>query len=276
MKKNKISLYLIGVLNGILFAFAFLFFIVRMDEVFHFIDSEEEPSKVGSIACMDLALYNIEDIEKEYFKRCSPEKILDILLHHYSMKGTIWEEKWDSISDIEKVAILLDDTLQDRYKYKKKRKIIGSKAIYSLKKENNNPSQGTFGKDSQTTIYSFFGKPIIINDSLCEQIVSIAGQDEMLSYNDSIIKIGEVWWRLNLMPNSIALMTSVQPDDPKMKHVIKYLNGIYGKPYDDHEDGYSIKWSSSGDSLDVFRPGSTLVHLRRVHTEEGGTFLIFK
>ena len=131
-------------------------------------------------------------------------------------------------------------------------------------------------KDSQTTIYSFFGKPIIINDSLCEQIVSIAGQDEMLSYNDSIIKIGEVWWRLNLMPNSIALMTSVQPDDPKMKHVIKYLNGIYGKPYDDHEDGYSIKWSSSGDSLDVFRPGSTLVHLRGVHTEEGGTFLIFK
>jgi hypothetical protein len=139
--------------------------------------------------------------------------------------------------------------------------------------ENNGNEVGTY---SQTTIFSFLGKPIIINDSLCEQIVSIAGQDEMLSYNDSIIKIGEVWWRLNLMPNSIALMTSVQPDDPKMKHVIKYLNGIYGKPYDDHEDGYSIKWSSSGDSLDVFRPGSTLVHLRRVHTEEGGTFLIFK
>lgn len=139
-----------------------------------------------------------------------------------------------------------------------------------------NPSQEMIEKDSQTTIYSFFGKPIIINDSLCEQIVSIAGQDEMLSYNDSIIKIGEVWWRLNVMPNSIALMTSVQPDDPKMKHVIKYLNGIYGKPYDDHEDGYSIKWSSSGDSSDVFRPGSTLVHLRRVHTEEGGTFLIFQ
>jgi hypothetical protein len=71
------------------------------------------------------------------------------------------------------------------------------------------------------------------------------------------------------MPDGIALMTFVQPDDPKMKRVVKYLNSIYGKPYDDEEDGYSIKWSSSS-------PGRTLVHLRRVHTEEGGTFLIFQ
>ena len=132
------------------------------------------------------------------------------------------------------------------------------------------------GTNSQTTIFSFLGKQIIINDSLCEQIASVANQDEMLSYNDSIIQIGDVRWRINLMSNSIALMTSVQPDDPKMKQVVKYLNSIYGKPYDEYEDGYSIKWSSSEDSLDVFRPGSTLVHLRRAHTEEGGTFLIFQ
>lgn len=129
--------------------------------------------------------------------------------------------------------------------------------------------------NSQTTISSFLGKPIIINDSLCEQISSIANQDEMISYSDSIIQIGDVRWRVNLMPNSIALMTSVQPDNPKMKQVVKYLNSIYGKPYDEYEDGYSIKWSSSNDSSDVFR-GSTLVHLRRVHSEEGGTFLIFQ
>lgn len=132
------------------------------------------------------------------------------------------------------------------------------------------------GDNSQNTISSFLGKPVIINDSLFEQIASVANQDDMLSYNDSIIQIGDVRWKINLMSNSIALMTSVQPDDPKMKQVVKYLNGIYGKPYDEYEDGYSIKWSSSGDSLDLFRPGSTLIHLRRVHTEEGGTFLFFK
>lgn len=132
------------------------------------------------------------------------------------------------------------------------------------------------GNISQTTINSFLGKPIIINDSLCEQIASIANQDDMLSYNDSIIQIGDVRWRINLMPNSIALITSVQPDDPKMIQVVKYLNSLYGNPYQDGEDGYSIKWSSSDDSIDIFRPGSTLVHLRRVHSEEGGTFLIFQ
>ena len=126
------------------------------------------------------------------------------------------------------------------------------------------------------TIQSFLGKPVVLNDSVCEQISVIAAHDKMLSYKDSILQIGDVRWRVNLRLPSIALLTSVQPDDPKMKQVVKYLNGIYGKPYEDEEDGYDIKWSSSDDSLDLFRPGSTLVHLRRVHSEEGGTFLFFK
>ena len=276
MKKFKIGLYAIGVFNGIVFTFAFLCLIVGMDEEFHFMDTEE-PLGVDSIVFMDLSSYNIEDIESEYFKRRGPENILDKILHQYSMVGTTWEEKWDSISDIEKVSILLYDTeITDRFKQPQKRKKKCSKVICPINKEYNNLSQGTIEMDSQTTISSFLGKPIIINDSLCEQIAFIANQDKMLSYSDSIVQIGNVRWRINLMPNVIALMTSVQPDDPKMKQVVEYLNGIYGKPYQDDEDGYSIKWSSSGDSLDIFKPGSTLVHLRRVHTEEGGTFLFFK
>lgn len=123
------------------------------------------------------------------------------------------------------------------------------------------------------TIDSFLGKPIAINNSVYEQISTIAEQDKMLSYSDSIIQIGDVRWRVNLMPDAIALMTSVQPDDPKMKYVVRYLNSIYGKPYQDDDDGFSIKWSSSGDSLNIF--SGSLVHLRRVHTKEGGTFLFF-
>ena len=128
---------------------------------------------------------------------------------------------------------------------------------------------------ASNTIYSFFGKPIEINDLIYEQISNIAEQDEMLSYSDSVIQIGDVRWRVNLMPDGIALMTSVRPNEPKMKQVVNYLNSIYGKPYQDDEDGYSIKWSSSGDSLDIFKPRCTLVHLRRVHTEDGGTFILF-
>jgi len=124
---------------------------------------------------------------------------------------------------------------------------------------------------AQDTISSFFGKPIVINDKVYDQISAIAARDKMLKYSDSIIQIGNVRWRVNLMSGGIVLMTSVQPEDPKMKRVVKYLNGIYGKPYQDCDDEYNIKWPSSVNPLE----GGTLVHLRRVHSEEGGTVLFF-
>ena len=127
---------------------------------------------------------------------------------------------------------------------------------------------------SKDTILSFLGSPIVINNSIYEQIEVIAEQDKMLTYRDRILQIGNVEWRINIMPHGVALMTSVQPDNTNMKQVTKYLNSIYGEPYDG-EDEFSMKWSSSGDSLNVFRPGSTLIHLRRVHSEEGGTILLF-
>jgi len=125
------------------------------------------------------------------------------------------------------------------------------------------------------TIYSFMGKEVVLNDAVIKQIAVIAQQDEKLSYSDSIIQICDVKWRINLALPSIVLFTSINPDEPQMKQVVNYLNGIYGKPYDDEEDGFNIKWSSSPDPDDIFNGVSTLVHLRRVHSEEGGTFLMF-
>ena len=154
------------------------------------------------------------------------------------------------------------------------RAYLGEEASERINKElSNRKSNDVVVQD---TVSSFFGKPIVINDKIYDQISAIATQDKMLSYSDSIIQIGNVRWRVNLKSDNIVLMTSVQPDDPKMKQVVKYLSDIYGKPYEDEEDGYDIKWSSSDNPSDIFRPGSTLVHLRRVHTEEGGTFLFFK
>lgn len=154
------------------------------------------------------------------------------------------------------------------------RAYLGKEVSEQIRKElNNRKSNDVVAQD---TISSFLGKPIVINDKIIEQISAIAAQDKMLSYSDSIIQIGNVRWCINLMSDNIVLMTSVQPDEPKMKQVVKYLTGIYGKPYEDEEDGYDIKWSSSDNPSDIFRPGSTLVHLRRVHSEEGGTILFFK
>ena len=154
------------------------------------------------------------------------------------------------------------------------RAYLGEEVSEQIRKELNNRKSNDVV--AQETISSFWGKPIVINDKIYEQISAIATQDKMLSYSDSNIQIGNVRWCVSLMSNNIVLMTSVQPDDFNMKQVVKYLTGIYGKPYEDEEDGYDIKWSSSDNPSDIFRPGSTLVHLRRVRSEDGGTFLFFK
>ena len=150
-------------------------------------------------------------------------------------------------------------------------------AMVSCHRTKNVTEQGQLSND---TICSFLGKPIILNDSVCEQIAVIAEQDKMLSYKDSILQIGDVRWRVNIEKTinigapfqSVVLMTSVQPDDSKMKQVVQYLNDIYGKPYNEEEDGMRIKWSTSDNKYEA---GCTLVHLRRVHSDEGGTFLFF-
>ena len=69
----------------------------------------------------------------------------------------------------------------------------------------------------------------------------VAQQDRILSYSDSILRREDVMWRVNLDIPNVLLFTSVQPEDPKMKQVVKYLTGIYGKPYEDEEDGCNIK-----------------------------------
>lgn len=125
------------------------------------------------------------------------------------------------------------------------------------------------------TISSFFGHKLVVNDSVFQQIETIASKDPFLSVKGKVLKTDKVGWGINVHTGSIVLLSSVQPDDTKMLEVIKHLNKIYGKPYEDEEEGFNIKWSSSKDSLDIFAPGCSLVHLRGVHSEEGGTFLSF-
>lgn len=126
------------------------------------------------------------------------------------------------------------------------------------------------------TIASFFGHKVILNDKVYQQLEKIANGDEYLSVERKgdllVLKTGKVAWGINRSANGIALFSSVQPEDEDMRDVVKHLKAIYGEPYED--DDYDIKWSSSGKE-DVFAPGSTLVYLRRVHSDEGGTVLFF-
>ena len=134
----------------------------------------------------------------------------------------------------------------------------------------------------QDTI-SFLGSSIVDNDSVYEQIAAIAENDSMLSYRDSVLRIGEVGWGINVHGPRlhIYLMTSVQPEAPEMKQVIQYLIGIYGNPWDnvrgelykideDDFDCSDLVWNAYNDSTAVYK-GSA--HLRRIHGDEGGTVL---
>lgn len=128
----------------------------------------------------------------------------------------------------------------------------------------------------EDTIYSFLGKPVVLNDSVLEQINVIAKRDSKLSCHDRILQICDVKWGINFSSSGIRLITSVNIDDPKMKQVLRYLNKLYGKPYDDNEDEGIICWSSSADPHDIYKPPCTLVRLRGIHGDDGGTALFFE
>lgn len=163
---------------------------------------------------------------------------------------------------------------------------IAGLVYYSTHNEGNNSIDRTCQKKEEIgiestqdydTISSFVGYSVVLNNDVYEQIAEIARKDKMISYSDSVLYIGKVGWRINYREskNFILLITSVEPDTPQMEPVISYLKRLYGTPYEE-DDVYDIKWSSSNDPIDIFKPGSTLVHFRRIHSEEGGTCLIFQ
>ena len=112
------------------------------------------------------------------------------------------------------------------------------------------------------------------NDTIAEQIAINVQKHEM--YPDSeqyrIIQTGDVRWGINIHSDRVVLFTSVQPYDPEMRPIIDYFTSLYGEPEDVWGDSTDFRWASSG--IDDFHaPGSMHVRLRRVHDEEGGSFL---
>ena len=122
---------------------------------------------------------------------------------------------------------------------------------------------------------SFFGKPIVMDDwtSIHHQIRVIASDDDMLCYESGIhnrtLSVGKVKFGVNVDGDGIILVSSTEVDAPKMKQVVEYLKGIYGVPVEDEPDNY---WWHVG--RDGGYHGKT-VRMRPLHSEEGGTVLLF-
>ena len=111
---------------------------------------------------------------------------------------------------------------------------------------------------------SFLGEALILNDSagVMRQITEIAAKDKMLSVDGRVLTVGEVGFGINVHGNGVILISSVPIDDPQIKPVVQYLKSLYGNPTDaDPEVGYY--WFDKD------------IRVRRLHSEEGGTTIIF-
>lgn len=86
----------------------------------------------------------------------------------------------------------------------------------------------------------------------------------------AVLSIGEVEFGVNIDGYGIRLITSTQPDNPKMKQVIDYLNGLFGEPKEDEPDCYCWRAGANGGCTD-----GMVIRLRPLHSEEGGTVLFF-
>ena len=121
----------------------------------------------------------------------------------------------------------------------------------------------------QDTIYSFLGKPLIIDDSVFAHISAIADQDTILSYSNRILQIGDVRWGIKFTPFQMVLSTSTKPDDPSMQEVIKYLSSIYGQPWTHEKKPFEYRWS-------LLKEIKTRVHLWPIGIAKEETRISFK
>lgn len=130
-------------------------------------------------------------------------------------------------------------------------------------------TRGSSGADtivdtSSVDTISFFGNTLELGDSthIMQQIKNIAGKDSMLSIDGKVLTVVEVGFGINLHNKYVALISSTQVDDPKMKTVVTYLNGLYGIASEGEPNNY------------LWCKGNT-IRLRPLHSEDGGTVIIF-
>lgn len=119
---------------------------------------------------------------------------------------------------------------------------------------------------------SFFGKTMVIDDSthIMQQIKDVVAGDENLSNEGNVLTIGDVGFGINLRYDGVFLISSTQVDDPKIKPVVKYLNSIYDTAKEDEPDNF---WWCAGGPNDYVCEKT--IRLRPLHSEEGGTVILF-
>lgn len=126
------------------------------------------------------------------------------------------------------------------------------------------------------TVIKFLGHELRIkNDNFLQEFSRICVEDDNLSL-DSVnrnITIYGTTFHINVNRNSqgFMLMTSVLPDTKQIQIVKDAISKFHGE--ENFEEDYHYSWLPYTDSTLIGKNYPT-IHLRRVHSKEGGTVII--
>ena len=122
------------------------------------------------------------------------------------------------------------------------------------------------------TEISFFGKLLFLGDSLyvTQQINEIAANNNKLSIKGHVLIIEKVSFGINIYDDGIILVSNTQVDNPKVMSIVKYFDGIYGEAREEEPSNYW--WCADKPNNEIC---ALTIRLRPLHSEEGGTTIMF-
>lgn len=130
---------------------------------------------------------------------------------------------------------------------------------------------------SEGEIFSqyFLGHYIICDhDSVYSELERVYADDPEVNFDKETgnIEICGVLFHVNKRRkiSRLSLMTSVQPDSRRMKRVRKYISKFHGK--EEYEEPGHYSWLPYLDST-LIGKNYPVIHLRGVHSEDGGTVI---
>ena len=147
---------------------------------------------------------------------------------------------------------------------------------YSQKEDNDSVSLSSETQIAHDIDLRFLGHQIqCSNEELLQVFAEICTKDENLSF-DSVsqnITLYGTTFHLNYSNHGdgLMLMTSVQPETRQIRVVRYAISKFHGKENFEEDNHYS--WLPWTDSTKIGQ-NYPVIHLRRVHSEEGGTVII--
>ena len=132
-------------------------------------------------------------------------------------------------------------------------------------------------KQHRTQVFHFLGHTLDRRNDLSREFARICREDRNLTF-DSITKNVTIYgttFRLNYKDHEegFLLVSSVQPDNPKIKRVRDAISKFHGKENFEEEAHYS--WLPFTDATTEGQ-NLPIIHLRRVRSEEGGMIILIR